>query len=145
MKDKNLNTVYLFHIENAAKQFKKYKNAQFKKHDIDITDDQWILLKSIHEVEGISQIDLANRCAKEPASVTRTLDILEKKNWINRKSIPENRRVYSLETTTEGKALVNKIIPLALEIRKQGKMGIKKKEIDQLIELLGKISKNFGE
>ena len=80
MKKQNLSNVYLFHLDKAAKQFKKLKNEIFKQRGIEITSDQWVLIKNINEAEGINQRELAKRTFKEPASVTRILDILEKFN-----------------------------------------------------------------
>ena len=143
MQDQELNSVFLFKLEMASKQFKKYKNTVFKRKGIDITSDQWILLKNIHEVEGITQTELAARSKKEAAAVTRTLDILERKNWIVRKTDPNSRRVYNLFTTVSGKKIVNKILPIALETREQAREGISGEELAVLNKLLDKIFDNL--
>ncbi len=144
MDDQNLNEVYLFHLDKAAKQFKKLKNEVFKQAGIDLTGDQWILIKNIHEVEGINQRTLAKRVFKEPASITRILDILEKKQLVERRSIPNDRRTYALYTTDQGKALVQQIIPLAVNMREQGRKGLTEKEVEQLTILLKKVYDNLS-
>jgi len=143
MEDQNLNTVFLFKLENASKHFRKYKNRIFKQEGIDITSDQWILLKNIHESEGINQTELAIRCDKEPAAVTRTLDILERKEWVVRTPHPNSRRVYNLFTTPEGRKVIKKILPIALTMRKQARLNITESEIQVLNDLLDRISSNL--
>jgi len=144
--DKNalLHEVYLFHLEKAYKQFKKYKTERFKQLGIDLTSDQWIVLKSISEVEGINQRELAGRCFKEPASVTRILDLLEKKGWVERRPVQDDRRTYEVHTTEAGKALVEKLLPLAVEIRAQGTQGLSEQEVEQLSQMLIQVYENFS-
>jgi len=140
---KDLSEVYLFHLEKAYKQFKKYKTDYFKKRGIDITSDQWILMRGIHESEGINQRALAKKCFKEPASVTRMLDKLEQKKWIKRKSLPDDRRTYELYLTKQGKELVEQILPMAVEIRAKGTEGMFDQEVSKLNELLIRVFENF--
>lgn len=143
MKVKNIDEVYLFHLEKAFKQFKKYKNATFKKHKINITDDQWILLKIISEKDDLTQAELARQSNKEPASVTRILDTLEKNNWIQRKTVAGNRRIYHLAITKEGSKLVKTILPIARKIRQQGLINVSDKKHAELIKTLDIITENF--
>jgi len=143
MQDKELSSVFLFKLETAAKQFRKYKNRIFKEANIDITSDQWILLKNINESEGINQSELALRCKKEAASVTRTLDILEKKQWIKRKPDPKSRRVYHLATTAKGKKTIANILPIALKVREQARLNISDKELSMLNQFLDQIFDNL--
>lgn len=144
MENQHLNEIYLFHLEKAYKQFKKYKNDCFKREGIDITGDQWVVLKNIHEREGINQRELAKRCYKEPASVTRILDILERKDWVERRSVENDRRTYELHTTDSGKSLVDKILPLAVEIRAKGIEGLEAEEVSRLKEMLVRVFENFS-
>ena len=141
MSDLPINEVYLFHLEKAFKQFKKYKNVYFKKMGIQITDDQWILLKIISEEEGINQRELSKRSFKEPASITRILDLLEKKDLIRREC--NDRRTYGLYLTKTGKKLVRRLIPLAVKIRAQGIEGLSEREVIKLSKMLHQIFENF--
>lgn len=144
MDNRQLNEVYLFHLEKAYKQFRKRKTEFFKQAGIDITSDQWVLLKSIEEEEGINQQELARKAFKEPASVTRILDILEKKGWVRRQAMENNRRAYALFVTEQGKALVQRILPLAAAIRAEGVAGMSEEEEVQLRRLLIRLYENFS-
>lgn len=143
MKDQNLNSVFLFKLEHANKLFRKYKNRIFKEKGIDITSDQWILLKNIHEQKGINQTELGQRSRKEAAAVTRTLDILVRKGWITRQPNPESRRVYNLYPTTAGEEMVTRILPVALDVREQASIGFSTDEMTQLNALLDRICQNL--
>ncbi|MFK7969093.1 MAG: MarR family winged helix-turn-helix transcriptional regulator [Bacteroidia bacterium] len=142
--DINLADVYLFHLEKAYKQFKKYKSKVFTHRDINLTSDQWIVLKRVGEEPGISQKNLAQSTAKEPASITRILDILQKGELIMRESVSNDRRTYGVSLTKKGKQLIEDLTPLAQEIRAQGLKDISEDEKDRLVAMLDLIYKNFS-
>lgn len=138
-----LDEVYIFQLDKAFKQFKKYSKDCFVQEGIDLTSDQWVLLKRISEAEGINQRELARVSFREPASVTRTLDILQKKGLVLRKEGKEDRRVYELFLSEEGKVYLEKLLPIAKDIRAKGVEGISEKEVQQLTNLLEKVYENF--
>lgn len=142
--NKKLDEIYLFQLDKVHKQFKKYKKAYFKAKGIDLSSDQWIILKRIYENEGINQRELAKSAYKEPASITRMLDILEKKAWVTRQNAPNDRRTYEMHLTPEGKTLVEQILPMAVDIRAQGVKGFSEEEITQFKGFLEKVFDNFS-
>ncbi len=139
-----LDEVYIFHLEKAYKQFKKYKTQVLKAAGIDLTSDQWVLLKSIHEAEGSNQREIAKRTFKEPASVTRTLDLLEKKGWVKRQSVEGDRRTYELYSTAAGRALIKKVLPLAVMLRQKGVEGLSEAEVKKFNKTLIRVFENFS-
>ena len=144
MKDIKLEEVYIYLLERTIRQCKKYSQSALAEIDVKITGDQWVILKRIYEGEGISQREIASLTYKDPASVTRTLDILEKKTLIERKAVNNDRRAYSLYLTKAGKNLVEKITPVAKDVRKKGLKGISPTEQEQFKSLLNKIYDNFS-
>ncbi|MEL6256687.1 MAG: MarR family transcriptional regulator [Bacteroidota bacterium] len=111
---------------------------------MDLTSDQWIVLKRISDKEGISQKEIADKSFKEPASVTRILDILQDKGLIHRKEAKEDRRAYGLYLTDDGLALVKKLIPKAKKARAFGVEGLTEEEVANLNKYLKKICENFA-
>ncbi|MCG8576933.1 MAG: MarR family transcriptional regulator [Flavobacteriales bacterium] len=138
-----LDDVYIFQLERTIRAIKRYKKVKMKDTGLDVTSDQWVLIKRISEVPGINQKALAEASFKDPASVTRILDLLEKKGLIERHAVENNRREYSLHLTTEGENLVHKMLPIAIDIRAQGVKGIAQEDMDKLKEILQKIHNNF--
>lgn len=141
--NKSLDEVYIYLLQRTTRQFKKYSQAVLKGNDIDVTGDQWVIIKRISEQEGISQREVANLTYKDPASVTRILDLLEKKELVVRQAILSNRRTYALFLTKKGKELVEKVLPLAVDMRSKGLKGIKADDIAVFHKVLNLIYKNF--
>lgn len=119
--------------------------VMFKQHGFEVTVEQWILLKRIYEEleTGISQVELANTTFKEPAAVTRTLDILQRKELIERLPNPEDRRAFLIQLSNQGKALVEEMTPLVQAMRKDAFAGLSNQEMDTLKMLINKIYDNI--
>ena len=143
--DIQLEDVIFFLMERTMRKAKAATKKMFKENNFDLTVEQWILMKRIYENidTGISQIDLANTTFKEPAAVTRTLDILERKAFIERIANPEDRRVFLINVTKTGKALVEEITPIVQSMRAESFSGLKEKDMDTLKKLINKIYENI--
>jgi len=139
-----LEDIYFFHLDRTFKQYKKFKKDFFKQLNLDLTSDQWVVMKRISEVESITQRELATSTYKEPASITRILDILERKNYIERRNTAEDRRVYELYLTKEGQATVDKVLTVAIDKRSKGVEGFSAEEVKTLIDLLSRMYNNFS-
>ena len=144
MKNIKLEKGYIHQLKETTKQLNRYFQEILRQNGVSITSDQWELVKCIGEQEGINQREIAGITFKDPASVTRIIDILEKNGAVKRESIAEDRRSYALYLTNTGKSLVRKITPLENEITSKGLNGIKKHDQDKLTEILSKIHKNMS-
>ena len=135
--------VILFQIDLTSKVAKRYSQKEFDQKKLGITVDQWVLLKIVHEYQALTQKELADRSYRDPASITRTLDLLEKKNLLRRKNISDNRRSYEIELTTKGSDFVDKHLDLIKSHRKNSIKGISKKDLILLSSILEKMRKNM--
>jgi MarR family transcriptional regulator, transcriptional regulator for hemolysin len=139
----NIEQVILFQIDKTSKVAKMYSQKEFDRLGLNITVDQWVLLKIIHERKEISQNELAEFSFRDPASITRTLDLLDKKELIERQAIPNNRRQYNILLTKSGLAFVKKHLQLINALRAKSIEGLSNKEIKMLTYLLQKIEQNM--
>jgi MarR family transcriptional regulator for hemolysin len=84
----------------------------------EITIEQWSILKALYQQNEIdqekmfNQKELAQKCCKDKASLTRILDILEKKDLVKRENSSKDRREFLIFISTKGKNLVENIIPV---------------------------------
>jgi DNA-binding MarR family transcriptional regulator len=108
---------------------------------MDVTIEQWILLKIISENQDISQRLLAGFSLRDPASITRSLKILEQKQFITKS--PTGKRQYMLNLSSKGKTFIDQHLPLIDSLRKQSLDNLKSSEIETLMNLLTKIQNNF--
>jgi len=144
MENQDIENVILFQIDKTSKISKQYSQREFDQKKLGITIEQWILLKIIEETQPISQRELADKSLRDPASITRTLDILEKKQFIQRKPIPNNRRQYHIELTIQGNTFVKNNMKMIKAHRRKSIEGLSPEEIESLRTILLKIQKNMS-
>ena len=140
----DINDVILFQIDKTSKVSKLYSQREFDKLDFGITIDQWVLLKIIEESRQLSQKELAEKSLRDPASITRTLDILQKKGFIIREALENNRRQYNIILTAEGANFVKEHMKVVKQHRAKSTEGFTTEEVEQLKSFLLRIQKNFS-
>ncbi|MGB0177430.1 MAG: MarR family winged helix-turn-helix transcriptional regulator, partial [Owenweeksia sp.] len=86
----------------------------------------------------------AERSLRDPASITRTLDILERKALIRREALPQNRRQYNIILTPQGKEFVDDNMKLIKSLRKQSIKGFTAEELDTLRSFLVRMQQNMS-
>ena len=136
--------VILFQIEKTSKISKVYSQRDFDRLGLGITIEQWILLKIIEEVDQISQKELAEKSLRDPASITRTLDLLSKKALIKREAIENNRRQYNIKLTSTGKKFVERNIGMVQKHRSKSVEGFTSEELKTLEGMLKRIQSNMS-
>lgn len=69
----------------------------------DLTPEQCFVLVRLAEIEeGPIQAELAKRFFKDPHSITRIIDVLEQRGFIERRSEKSNRRIFRIFVTEKG-------------------------------------------
>ena len=76
-----------------------------------VTADQYVLLRILSREQGITQIEIVERAASDPNTVTAILRILEQRRLVRRQSHPRDRRVRCVFLTAAGRNLVRGALP----------------------------------
>lgn len=81
--------------------------------DFGLTEAQFNVLFSLkYKEKRWTQSDLGKRLVVTRASVTSVLDKLESKGLVQRQAVEGNRRIYHVDLTPEGRALIDEVEPL---------------------------------
>jgi DNA-binding MarR family transcriptional regulator len=137
-----LDQVLFFTIEKSIKTYRQFAQRQIDKAGIDITIDQWLVLKSIQDWPDISQHQIAENVFKDFASVTRMIELLVKKEYLQREFHKTDRRRFNLVITKKGQAVIQKVIPVITANRKQALKSLTKTEIENNKIFLNRIIEN---
>jgi DNA-binding MarR family transcriptional regulator len=127
----------------TAKMYACYINKTFKKHNIDINNEQFIILKALTNNSGKPQHDLAAITESDKTSLSRLISTMEKKGFISRKSIKEDKRVKSIYLTNLGESTYLTALPILNKTTEKLLKGIEASEISQTIETINKIQQNI--
>ena len=91
------------------------------------------------------QTDLANMSFRDKPTVSRIVDLLAKKNLVERVKDKGDGRKYHVRITTKGKNAILKATPVVEESRKLGWTNLSEEEYETLISTLDKIFTNYSE
>ena len=134
---------YSFLLDRTARKVKQYAQQQFKTGDFDVTVDQWLVLKNLSENELLSQTELANLVFKDHPTLTRIIDILCKKGYVERIPHPQDRRSFQLHLTESGVAKVKELRPKILEIREKAWENLTESDFEEFKRILNTIYQNL--
>jgi MarR family transcriptional regulator, transcriptional regulator for hemolysin len=137
-----LDQVLFFTLEKSIKTYRQFAQKQIDNANIDITIDQWLVLKSIQDWPDISQHQIAENVFKDYASVTRMIELLVKKEYLLREFHKTDRRRFNLVITRKGQAVIQKVIPVITANRKQALKSLTKEEIEMSKAFLRQIIEN---
>ena len=130
-------------LGKTVKVIEYYLQEKFNQYDLDLTKEQMIVLKRLHDKDGLSQNQLAFLTLRNKSSLTRLLSKMEKKQYINRKQSKEDKRINHVYLTHLGKDVFKRTKPAIQEIITTMEQHISDSEKQQIIKTLKKIQINF--
>jgi DNA-binding MarR family transcriptional regulator len=134
-----------YNIEKTAKLMKLSFSRLLLLHpNVDITVDQWVILNIVKKYKSLSQQRLCELAFKDAPTVTRIIDLLESKGYINRNPVEDDRRRFAIDITDDGIYLHNTIQPVLDEFRLEAFEGISDEELKQLEMTMHKIFTNLS-
>jgi MarR family transcriptional regulator, transcriptional regulator for hemolysin len=132
-----------FMLGNAAARVKLEMLRTFKVRGYTITPEQWIVLNTVAEHEGICQRDLADLTQKDRPTITRILDILEAGDLISRRAGTDDRRMFNVHLTDEGKKSIETFSMIADDVDRKAFGNISESELERFKQTLAKIMENI--
>jgi len=142
MNHKKSTTSVLYNIEKAIKAYRKLCQRNISIVDDDITVDQALVLLMLYKNAKLSQKELANLVFKDSASITRIIELMVKKGYIERFINERDRRRFILKMTGKGDEFLKKMEPT---IQLNRDTALKEVSVEEMIRLdatLGKIINN---
>jgi len=137
-----LQGVFFYSLESAIKSYRRFAQARIEQSGLDVTIDQWLVLKTIQESPEASQQEVAAAVFKDFASVTRIIQLLESKSYVRRRAHRTDGRRSSLRLTRAGMALIRDLEPIIRANRRQAVRGLKASDLKRMREMLAVITTN---
>ena len=134
---------YFFKIDTTIKKIRNALQKQLNEAGFDLTVDQWVLIDHIFRQQGISQNELAELTFKDPPTVTRIIDLLEKKGLVERAPAVGDRRKFNLFLTKTGEECYQKAYPIVVEIRRKGWGDLSEADYQHFVRIMDSIYQNF--
>ncbi len=109
---------------------------------IGVTEQQWRVMRVLDERGRMDPKEIAEAACLLNPSLTRIMQLLEKKGLIARKGNPEDRRRVHVEITTAGRDMLVAAQPESLEIAEKLRARVGQDKLDELLDLLNSLAEN---
>lgn len=144
-KIKFLENYMIPHIALTTCKYRAKAGAIFRALNVDITIDQFIILKVLSGVKKLTQQELSEVLYKDKSNLSRMVESLNKKGYLTRMlDIKDNRAVKNLELTAAGYELTEKLSIYAMQVQKNVIEDITQEELDTVKNVMKKIRDNLN-
>lgn len=133
----------VFLVEEVPRKLRKLFDASTAKFGL--TRTQWRALAYIFRTPGLTQTELAKCLELERASVGHVIDQLEKAEYVERRSVEGNRRVWTLHLLPKAIDILPSLRREADKIYTRLLAGISEADFAAIKSLLAAMSSNLEE
>ncbi|WP_217602668.1 MarR family winged helix-turn-helix transcriptional regulator [Chitinophaga sp. GbtcB8] len=143
MPDTYVSNPSFFKLDATLKKIRNYWQKSFDAQQKDLTVDQWLLLENLYKHKKITHNELARLTSKDITTVSRIIELMVKKDLVQREGATSDRRKVFLQLTTAGIEKYKDVRPLVLEMRKTGWKDLTEKDYMELTRILDVIYSNI--
>ncbi len=131
-------------VGKTAKFIDYYVSDYMKERGIDLSKEQFIVLKYLHEKDGLKQNDLAFITNRSKTALTRLIHTMEKKHLVYREISEKDLRINHVYLSSKGRAVWEKSYPHFLKIIKELQSGIPEADLITVQKAMEKIQQNIN-
>ncbi|MCH5246619.1 MAG: MarR family transcriptional regulator [Muribaculaceae bacterium] len=129
-----------FFMERTLNTVTKTLNSMLKKRRINLQCSQFIVLKYLYKIEGVSQSKLAKLLDKDPAAINRTTNYLEQKGYLTKKLI--DRKTIGIYLTSKAMEIKDEICLISDELNELTFKGITEKQKKNGLTFIDRVYSN---
>ena len=133
-----------FLLVRTALKLRLLGNTILQEAGLDLTVDQWGILNLLWEQDAQTPVELARRADKDKPNVTRLLQILEDKGYVERHPDARDRRSHRIHLTESGVALREQLLELGIRCYERACQGLTRQELGTLKALLNRVYGNVS-
>ncbi|PQJ15866.1 MarR family winged helix-turn-helix transcriptional regulator [Aureicoccus marinus] len=135
-----------FHLDMVLRTIQLAYTQRFREVGVEISVEQWVFLQRIHNKGGEApQRELVRLNFRNKATTSRLIQGLVKKELLTQQRFEGDRKRFNLVLTEKGLELVQKLEPIAQELRSQAIAGIDESQWEIFLQILDKVRDNYSE
>ena len=138
----DLDDFLIYQIYGSARLLRFQLQKLLDENEPNFTPEQAFLLYKLYENDGQSQRQLADKILNDYPNITRLIDKLEKKGYVRREVDENDRRMFKVYMSEEGKSRFNSFIPLIMHQRRKLLENISSDEEKIVKDVLKRIEQN---
>jgi DNA-binding MarR family transcriptional regulator len=101
-------------VKHAARGLARALQMRLTEHSVSY--GHWTFLRILWESEGLTQRQLSDQAGVMEPTTFSALNAMEKRGYVTRRPNPRSRKEVHVYLTPKGRALKNKLVPLAEEV-----------------------------
>jgi DNA-binding MarR family transcriptional regulator len=129
-------------IRHAARSLVRGLQIRLAEHNV--LFGHWAFLRILWEEDGLTQHELNERAGLMEPTTYSALRAMESLGYIERKHLPGNRKNLYVFLTATGKALQDKLVPLAQEVNSVSTRGLSDDDVQTCRKVLLGIASNMA-
>jgi len=126
-----IQNLIFYTLDKAIRSYRRMAQGYIDRAGIDITIDQWLVLRVILENDDLTQNEIAERVFKDQASVARILSLLTQRELLTAVPLPQDGRRNQLRVSEKGQRVIDALLPVVQEYRAKALQGIPEADIRQ--------------
>lgn len=131
------------YLGKTAKLAGFYFIDTFNDYGIDLSKEQWLVLKKLSEKDGQIQNELAFITNRSKTSLTRLINTMEKKELVYRVISKEDKRINHIYLSDLGKEVFSNSLPVLKDLITELQDGISAEDIERTKRVLNRIQSNI--
>ncbi len=140
----NFENTLLPYIGRTAKFLGFYFIDCFQEYGINLSKEQWLVLKKLNDKDGQIQNDLAFITNRSKTSLTRLINTMEKKGLVYRVISEKDKRIKHVYLSELGMSNYLESLPILKKMDAELQKNISKKDIENTIKVLNQVQENIN-
>ena len=116
----------------------------FHNHGIDLSKEQWLVLKKLNDRNGQIQNELAFITNRSKTSLTSLINTMEKKELVYRVISKKDKRINHIYLSDLGKEIFSDSLPVLQNLIDELQNGISEEDLERTKKVLTRIQNNIS-
>ena len=129
-------------VKDAGRAMVRGLQRRLAQHEVSF--GHWAFLRILWVTDGLTQKELSDEAGTTTPTTFSAVSAMEKLGYVERRYAPGNRKNTHVYLTSRGRALKNKLVPLAEEVNEISVKGLKTTEINLARKVLLAIIENMA-
>jgi DNA-binding MarR family transcriptional regulator len=129
-------------VKDATRALVRALQMRLAEHEVSF--GHWTFLRILWEHDGLTQRALSEQAGVMEPTTFSAMKAMEQLGYVERRRLPDNRKNIYVHLTAKGRALKQKLVPLAEEVNRVAVSGLNPADVARARELLLAVIENLA-
>jgi DNA-binding MarR family transcriptional regulator len=129
-------------VKDATRALVRALQMRLAEHGVSF--GHWTFLRILWEHDGLTQRSLSAEAGVMEPTTFSAIKAMERLGYVSRRQMPDNRKNIYVFLTPKGRALKDKLVPLAEEVNRVAVSGVEADDLARAREILLSIIENLA-